>query len=103
MKPPTKILAAIILAAASPAVYGQAAKTACPVPPGTEARPWLNARYSPQCRAQFVLNSFKTLDEKFAFLSSGGGGRGAATPAIDLGLTRGGGVDGPAGVARGAG
>ncbi len=99
-----KTLAAILVVAASQSVYAQPAKSTCPVPPATETRPWLNPRYSPQCRAQFVLNSFKTLGEKFAYLTAGAGGRGAAaTPAIDLGLTRGGSSDGPAGIARGTG
>lgn len=99
----TTAFAGMIVLSGLPAVYGQTAKTACPSPPATEARPWLNPRYSPQCRAQFVLSQFKTLDEKFAYLSAGGGGRGAAAPTIDLGMTRGGSSDGPAGVARGAG
>ena len=76
---------------------------ACPTPPASEAKPWLNPAYTPQCRAEFVLATLKTLDEKFAFLSSGrGGGRGRGgnqrDPMTELGLIRGGGSDGPAGV-----
>jgi len=77
------------------------AQTPCPAPAPEEAKPWLNARYSPQCRAQFVLGQLKTLDDKFAFLSSGAGGRGGANQRnvlTELGLSRGGGSDGPAGV-----
>ncbi len=79
----------------------------CPTPPAGEDKPWLNTKYTPQCRAKFVLDSLKTLDEKFAFLGAGGGGggRGATgpNPMADRGLVRGGASDGPAGVARGTG
>lgn len=79
------------------------AQTNCPAPAAGETRPWLNQQYSPQCRAQFVLAQLKTLDDKFAFLASsgGGGGRGGANQRNvmdELGLKRGGGSDGPAGV-----
>src|ERR1700684_4040941 len=99
----TRAFTAVIIVAGLPAAHGQAPKSTCPLPPATEARPWLNPQYSPRRRAQFVLSQFRTLDDKFAYLSAGGAGRAAATPAIDPGLIRGGGVDGPAGVARGAG
>jgi beta-glucosidase len=76
----------------------------CPTPPATEDKPWLNTRYSPECRGRYLLGHFKTLDEKFAILASGGGGgRGGPSPLDALGLKRGGGSDGPAGVARGTG
>src|SRR5580692_3722877 len=97
-------IAGILIAAAFNGLYAQNSQPACPVPPATEEKPWLNTRYTPNCRAQFVLNRLKTLDDKFAWLAAGGGGgRGAAAPAIDFGLTRGGASDGPAGVARGTG
>ncbi len=79
---------------------------ACPTPPASEEKPWLNKQYSPECRARFVLAQLKTLDQKFAFLAaSGGGGRGRGGPNLmnDMGLHRGGGSDGPAGVRAGTG
>ena len=94
---------AIFLLALS-AAFAQTAPPACPTPPASEAKPWLNARYTPECRARFVLAQLKTLDEKIAFLGAGpGGGRGGPGPLDDLGLHRGGGSDGPAGVRTGAG
>src|SRR5580704_13810218 len=95
-----------IAALALYAVSAALAQTApsCPTPPASEDKPWLNTKYSPECRARFVLNSFKTLDEKFAFLSAGGGGgRGGPNPLDNLGLHRGGSSDGPAGVRAGTG
>ncbi|MDE3198980.1 MAG: glycoside hydrolase family 3 C-terminal domain-containing protein [Acidobacteriota bacterium] len=91
-------------------LFASAAFAACPAPGPGENKPWLNPKYSPECRAQFVLATLKTVDEKFAFLESGqGGGRGRGRGAnqrnvmADLGLNRGGGSDGPAGVRGHAG
>jgi beta-glucosidase len=102
-----KVVIAGIVAAGGCLALAQALPTNCPTPPAGEAKPWLNAKYTPQCRAKFVLDTLKTVDEKFAFLTSGGGGGGRAAagpnPMADLGLVRGGGSDGPAGVARGTG
>jgi beta-glucosidase len=100
------ILLAFFLAFSCAPLAAQESSSACPVPPPSEERPWLNARYSPQCRADFVLARLKTLDDKFAFLNSGG--MGASRPGqrnllAEMGLVRGGGSDGPAGVARGTG
>ena len=84
----------------------QAKEAPCPVPPATETRPWLSPKYTPRCRGQFVLDQLKTTDAKFAFLSAGGpglAGAGQPNPMTSMGLIRGGGVDGPAGVARGTG
>lgn len=84
----------------------QTAPANCPAPAAGEMQPWLNTKYTPRCRAQFVLNQLKTIDAKFAFLSAGGPGRAGAgqpNPMTAMGLIRGGGVDGPAGVARGSG
>ncbi len=69
--------------------------------PATEAKPWLNTSYSPECRAQFVLAHLKTLDDKFAFLESARQARPAANQRnvlVELGLNSGGASDGPAGV-----
>src|SRR5580693_3429299 len=101
MKVFTLFFTASLLAATAVA---QVAPANCPAPAADEARPWLNATYTPQCRAQFVLERLKTLDDKFAFLTSSGGGgaaRGAGNTRnvmTELGLIRGGGSDGPAGV-----
>ena len=89
-------------------LFASAAFAACPAPDAGEAKPWLNQRYSPECRAQYVLATLKTVDDKFAFLESGqGGGRGrggnARNVMAELGLNRGGGSDGPAGVRGHAG
>lgn len=81
----------------------QSTTPGCPIPAAGEAQPWLNASYTPQCRAEYVLHQLKTLDDKLAFLASGGpggGGGGANRRNVltELGLLRGGGSDGPAGV-----
>src|SRR5579872_933201 len=85
------------------AAFAQTAPPACPTPPASEAKPWLNAQYSPECRGRFVLAQLKTLDEKFALLGAGPGGGRGASPLDNLGLHRGGGSDGPAGVRAGSG
>src|SRR5215831_9778053 len=84
-------------------VFAQTAPINCPSPDSGEARPWMNPRYSAPCRARYVLGQLKTMDDKFAFLESsgGGGGRGRGNQRdvmAELGLMRGGGSDGPAGV-----
>ena len=83
----------------APALQAMAAP-ACPATRGEE-RPWLNPRYTPECRAQFVLGSFKSLDEKLAILAGPGGGRGGAW-LTERGLPDLRGSDGPAGI-RGGG
>jgi beta-glucosidase len=65
-----------------------------------EERPWLNKSYSPQCRAQFVLATFKSIDEKLEVLAGSGGRDGQWMSDLGLPLLRGG--DGPAGI-RGGG
>ena len=72
----------------------------CPTPPAGEQKPWLNAKYSPECRAQFVLEQLPTVEDKFEFLNSARMFRGPSVPDIwaKLGLKHGGGSDGPAGV-----
>ena len=44
--------------------------SSCQTQPGEE-RPWLGPLYSPECRAQFVLASFGSLDEKLSVLTAG--------------------------------
>ena len=83
--------------------FAQTAPVNCPSPDPGEARPWMNPRYSAPCRARYALGQLKTMDDKFAFLESsgGGGGRGRSNQRdvmAELGLMRGGGSDGPAGV-----
>jgi hypothetical protein len=86
----------VLLGAASVA----SAQVQCPTSDKADAKPWLNLEYSPECRARFVLNQLKSLDDKFLFLAS------EATSADgkqrkfveELGLKQGGGSDGPAGV-----
>lgn len=66
-----------------------------------EARPWLNASYTPACRAVFVLRQLHTLDDKLSFLVSSSGQQmppGYRDLVTELGLKRGGLSDGPAGV-----
>lgn len=87
---------------------GNAAEPAapvCPKPPAGEERPWLNRSYSAQCRARFVLGSFKSMDEKLDVLvpkPGAGAPRGAAAWLTERGLPSTGGGDGPAGI-RGGG
>lgn len=70
-----------------------AAVAPCPAAEGE--RPWLDASAPPDCRAQWVLATLETIDEKFAFIE--GGGFGAPPALADLGLVTGGTQDGPAG------
>lgn len=65
-----------------------------PVPVGDES-PWLDSRYSPECRAAYVLASLPSLDDKLAFVE--GGGFGASSGLAEIGLTTGRTQDGPAG------
>ncbi|MGW8369940.1 MAG: glycoside hydrolase family 3 N-terminal domain-containing protein, partial [Gammaproteobacteria bacterium] len=77
------------MAAAQPAASG------CPAAPAGVERPWLNASYSPECRARFVLDSLATVEAKLDFI--GGGGFGAASGTAAIGLETGRTQDGPAG------
>jgi beta-glucosidase len=60
-----------------------------------EARPWLDASYTPTCRASFVLATLPTLEAKLAFLE--GGGFGPPPALAEIGLVTGATQDGPAG------
>lgn len=96
-----RVTIAMAVVAGSVAALAQAPTSSCPTPAPSEGKPWLNTSYTPQCRAQYVLAQLRTLDDKFAFLESGGGGRGRGNQRdvmAELGLVRGGGSDGPAGV-----
>ena len=76
---------------------------ACVTPPAGDAKPWLNPAYSAPCRARYVLQSLKSLDEKLdAIIGRAGAGRGAANWLSERGLPNLGGGDGPAGI-RGGG
>jgi len=79
----------------------QTASGSCPATAASETKPWLNASYTPECRAHFVLQQLRTLDDKFALLA-GNWSFGVPTKQRnvlgELGLNRGGGSDGPAGV-----
>jgi beta-glucosidase len=74
----------------------------CKAAEGEEA-PWRNRSYTPECRARFVLNEFRTLEEKFRFLSPPPPGQASEVRdvAAELGLPPISGSDGPAGLARG--
>jgi beta-glucosidase len=101
-----RALAAFLASACCGAFSAQGQSVACPTPAAGENKPWLNPRYSAQCRARFVLDQLKSLDQKFEFLSSSGPGQnrgGQRNVMSEMGLVRGGGSDGPAGVARGTG
>ncbi|MBO9498506.1 MAG: glycoside hydrolase family 3 C-terminal domain-containing protein [Novosphingobium sp.] len=81
----------------------------CAAKPG-EDKPWADPSYSPECRARFVLEQFRTVEEKLRFLSPPPPGldadKAAATNVRDVGKELGipqiGGSDGPAGLVRGA-
>ncbi len=99
-------VAAILLFANVPRMaHAQNVSDSCHEPEAGESKPWLNNRYSPKCRAKYVLGQLKTLDDKFTFLASSGFNPGIDQRDImsELGLKRGGGSDGPAGIARGTG
>jgi beta-glucosidase len=68
---------------------------ACPAPPAGAERPWLDASYSPECRAELVLAVLPTLEDRLAFIEAGGFGPPAAL--TELGLRIGRTQDGPAG------
>ena len=68
--------------------------TAGPCNPGSEEKPWLNPRQTPECRALEVIAAM-TLEEKQAEL----GGITGQSRNTRLGLVAGGGSDGPNGVA----
>jgi beta-glucosidase len=86
------MLAAALLAAGCD--VGPTADT-CPTPPAGIERPWLDAKYSPQCRAEFVLETLPSSEARVAFVEGGGFG---APPGLDkLGLRTGRTQDGPAG------
>ena len=80
------------------------AAATCDSPPA-EARPWANKSYTPQCRAQFALAQFKTLDEKLRYLSPPPPKEKSAVRDVAkvLGLPTISGSDGPAGLVRGGG
>ncbi len=64
-------------------VSGQAANWGtqggqCAAPPATEAKPWLNPSYAPECRARHALSQFRTVEEKLLWISPP---RPAAAPA----------------------
>jgi beta-glucosidase len=78
------------------------AKPDCPKV--SEAKPWLNPGYAPECRAQYVLEYLKTVDDKLEFIQAGNRPQpGQRNVLEELGLKRGGGSDGPAGVRAGHG
>ena len=87
-----------VLGSALAAVAGcrvQPAVADCPPATAGAERPWLNASYSPACRAALVLATLPTLDDRLAFVESAGFGAPAAL--ADLGLHTGRTQDGPAG------
>jgi beta-glucosidase len=74
---------------------GQAASTTCPAPATGETHPWLNPEYAPGCRADFLVDSFASIDDKLAALVAPGRG-GDWMKARGLPQLRG--ADGPAGI-----
>ncbi|MEN3747403.1 glycoside hydrolase family 3 C-terminal domain-containing protein [Sphingomonas sp. HF-S3] len=71
---------------------------ACNAAPG-ETRPWLNPAHSAECRAEFVLRTFDTVEAKLAVLTAGAGRGTDWLTALGLPALRGG--DGPAGIRNG--
>lgn len=93
------LLACVLMGAVDGRAAAPVAK-GCPVPRAGDARPWLNTAYTPECRAQHVLASFKSLDEKLAVLTAGFGA--GDKWLADRGLPVLSGGDGPSGI-RGGG
>jgi hypothetical protein len=72
------------------------------VAPGGVAQPWRDKSQTPECRARFVLDQLKTLDDKLRFLLPPPiRVEGARDMAAEFGLPRIAGSDGPAGLVRG--
>lgn len=72
--------------------FAQTNYAACPTPAASEAMPWKNAAYSPDCRTEFVIEHLATTEAKLEFLSNRFAGM------AKLGLQAGGVADGPAGI-----
>ncbi len=71
----------------------------CPSAPAATERPWLDAAYSPVCRADLVLATLPTSDARLKFIEANGLD---PPPALaGLGLQTGRTQDGPAGLNRG--
>jgi hypothetical protein len=67
---PTLTCVLLLLLFAIGATDGRAqtgAAPACPKPAAGDEKPWLNPKYTPQCRAQFVLDELKTLARDLAY------------------------------------
>ena len=90
----TVIVAAPASAARTP--RGGRAAAACPVPPASQTQPWLDPAYSPECRAQFVVQAIPSISDKVAALTSN-------TTFTNMGIVLPTGGDGPAGDATGNG
>jgi beta-glucosidase len=73
----------------------------CPAKADRRDMPWLNTKLTPECRAQLVLQSFKSIDEKVAAIASGGLAQEGGNWMTERGLPALRGSDGPAGVAAG--
>ena len=97
--------AALILASFSAAGWFSSAQAEglvpadCPAPLAAQDSPWLDRTFSPRCRARFVLETLKTVEDKLAFVETSGFGAppGARDRLAELGLHTGKGSDGPAG------
>ena len=100
-----KISATLLIAAGAVALVAGSvgAQTASSCAKVSEARPWLNTAYTPQCRARYVLDSLGSLEQKLDIVMGGGPGGGAPgggpTWLSERGLTSTRGSDGPSGVA----
>ena len=86
------LLAFVLLATACNV---ERAADTCPTPPAGVEQPWLDATYSPKCRAEFVLETLPSIRDQLAFVEDGGFGppRGLAKLGLRTGRTQ----DGPAG------
>ena len=41
------------------------ATPACPVPPASQRQPWLDPAYTPECRAQFVVQAIPSIPRRW--------------------------------------
>jgi beta-glucosidase len=65
----TAAVACAVALAVSVPMRASASPAGCPVPPPSQAQPWLDPSYTPACRATYVVAALPTLDDKIAAIS----------------------------------